>query len=694
MATNASIPLAYQPAKIDDPGVVEQRKQTINGMLQERDMRDQALQEGIIKLQQAREEQDDSEKFKQLYIDNEGDPDKTISAAQKAGIGPSTILAHQIAFDNQKKAALGLTTEQRKMSDDNADRMVNLLEPIKKAKDEEKQAAWTAAVAQGKTQGLINPGTTLPDQYPGDDTLDAFLAHTLGTKAVNGYAEAETKRRIDEGKASKEEIDLQNAQMEQAGNLARGAQAIGTPPPPAAGAAPTPPPVAAPAPQTGQGPLAPVQRVSPAASTGTPQQAMSTVPVGAPQPTVAQATTVPNPNPAPVPAPAPAAPVSTPVAQNNPPAGMIAPGNIDLTNRPVVNNPDGTTSTVRTITIEDDGKTILIPTVVNGKIVSNQEAIDHYKKTGENMGTFSSEDAAEEYDKDLHNRMGWNGAPGSSQEAWQNSAGSNSSAGPDDARQLMYEQTLDALPKKMGDLIKSRYGTTYNPTVLQGLRMAGMTPAQASTEAYRDSLNQARQDRINQAKVPKTIAEMRLAAADDNSPYQAMAQAAVKANDEAKGKSSKDGQISQAQITSLTRQHDDYQKKEQDQWTLHGQYGALIDSSKNPIGSQVYDPQTKKTVTLDQPMLDHFKTLYDASGKLAQQYQDESRQIRSRLGGPTGNAPQAAPAATSKPGPLPTPVKLDGGKLQITLPGGKPMIFPDQKSLNAFTEKTGLTFSQ
>lgn len=83
--------------------------------------------------------------------------------------------------------------------------------------------------------------------------------------------------------------------------------------------------------------------------------------------------------------------------------GMVKPGNIDLTKRPVVHNADGTISTVRSISIEDDnGKTILIPTVVGNKVVSNKEAIEHYRKTGEQLGTFDNEKDANAYAESLH----------------------------------------------------------------------------------------------------------------------------------------------------------------------------------------------------------------------------------------------------------------------------------------------------
>lgn len=83
-------------------------------------------------------------------------------------------------------------------------------------------------------------------------------------------------------------------------------------------------------------------------------------------------------------------------------AGLVTPGNIDLTKRPRVQNGDGSVSTVRSISIEEDGKTILIPTVVGKKVVSDDEAIAHFKKTSENLGTFKDEASADSYAKRLH----------------------------------------------------------------------------------------------------------------------------------------------------------------------------------------------------------------------------------------------------------------------------------------------------
>lgn len=86
-------------------------------------------------------------------------------------------------------------------------------------------------------------------------------------------------------------------------------------------------------------------------------------------------------------------------------AGLLKRGNIDLANRQIAHNADGSISTVRSIDITQDGRTISIPTVINGKVVSNAAAIAHYKKTGQNLGTFSSQAAADAYDVALHNQQ-------------------------------------------------------------------------------------------------------------------------------------------------------------------------------------------------------------------------------------------------------------------------------------------------
>jgi hypothetical protein len=72
------------------------------------------------------------------------------------------------------------------------------------------------------------------------------------------------------------------------------------------------------------------------------------------------------------------------------PPGMVEPPNINLYNRPTVHNPDGSISSVRTMTFEEDGKSVAIPTVSDdGRILSPAEAIALYRKTGKHLGKFA-----------------------------------------------------------------------------------------------------------------------------------------------------------------------------------------------------------------------------------------------------------------------------------------------------------------
>jgi hypothetical protein len=81
--------------------------------------------------------------------------------------------------------------------------------------------------------------------------------------------------------------------------------------------------------------------------------------------------------------------------------GLVTPGNIDVNKLPAVQNPDGTISTVRSMSVNIDGKEVLIPTVINGRVVSDEEAIQSYLKTGRHLGIFSSPEAATAYGKSL-----------------------------------------------------------------------------------------------------------------------------------------------------------------------------------------------------------------------------------------------------------------------------------------------------
>src|SRR5262245_26590754 len=79
-------------------------------------------------------------------------------------------------------------------------------------------------------------------------------------------------------------------------------------------------------------------------------------------------------------------------------AGQTEAGNIDLTNRPHVKNADGSVSTVRSMGVNVDGREVLIPTVSDdGRVMSDDEAVETYKRTGKHLGKFKTPAASTAY---------------------------------------------------------------------------------------------------------------------------------------------------------------------------------------------------------------------------------------------------------------------------------------------------------
>ena len=92
--------------------------------------------------------------------------------------------------------------------------------------------------------------------------------------------------------------------------------------------------------------------------------------------------------------------------------GLMTPGNINLYKRPRVVNPDGSISTVRSMSFEDEGREVLVPTTAPGRdisgrgplgrIMSDSEAMARFRRTGEHLGMFDNPANATSYAGQLH----------------------------------------------------------------------------------------------------------------------------------------------------------------------------------------------------------------------------------------------------------------------------------------------------
>ncbi len=83
--------------------------------------------------------------------------------------------------------------------------------------------------------------------------------------------------------------------------------------------------------------------------------------------------------------------------------GLLEQGNIDLHKRQKVQLEDGSTATVRSISANIDGKEVLLPTISqDGRVMTEDEAIAEYKRTGQHLGKFDTPEHATAYATALH----------------------------------------------------------------------------------------------------------------------------------------------------------------------------------------------------------------------------------------------------------------------------------------------------
>ena len=89
----------------------------------------------------------------------------------------------------------------------------------------------------------------------------------------------------------------------------------------------------------------------------------------------------------------------------NPIQGLLEVGNINLYSRPRIKNPDNSTSTLFSMSGQDDsGREVLFPGVSNTRQLTPNEAWRQYSQTGQHLGKFDTPEHATAYAQALHER--------------------------------------------------------------------------------------------------------------------------------------------------------------------------------------------------------------------------------------------------------------------------------------------------
>lgn len=169
-------PPQAQPGPLDQYGqLVKLKSMLAGGQLQQ-----QQLQAAQMENEERKSDLEDQKKFRQAFVDSNGNLEQAIAAVAKKGVSPKLLIGAKSALVEQQKKTADLVKTQGENAATQADIMKGAHDAVDKA-----PAASKPTVYKQQLAGLQQAGmdiSQLPPEYPGDDTFKYIGAAVTGHK--------------------------------------------------------------------------------------------------------------------------------------------------------------------------------------------------------------------------------------------------------------------------------------------------------------------------------------------------------------------------------------------------------------------------------------------------------------------------------------------------------------------------------
>ena len=180
----SSVPLAalrLRHPKFEGPLDQYRKVVQLRSLLQGQRLNQQYQQLNQLKLQQAQQAQQDQAKFRQCYMEAEGNPEKTIQLCSRAGVSSQLISQYRDSVTQSKKALEDLD----KAGLDNASQRIDILgsafQSVLSQPENQRAQAYAQSCAQLIQAGVVTP-EQCPEQYPGEEFLRMGALGSMSSK--------------------------------------------------------------------------------------------------------------------------------------------------------------------------------------------------------------------------------------------------------------------------------------------------------------------------------------------------------------------------------------------------------------------------------------------------------------------------------------------------------------------------------